>query len=55
LTSGRRKGLETHLKRVVPKGIATDLAGKGWWKAFLGGKTAFGGKYRLFLKKNGDF
>jgi len=51
LTSGRRKGLETHLKRIAAKGIATDLACKDWREAFLGGKAAFEGKYRLFLGK----
>jgi len=50
LTSGRRKGLETHLKRIAAKGIATELAIQAPAESVLGGKTAFGGKYRLFFR-----
>jgi len=48
LTYGRRKGLETHLKRIAAKGIAIDLGARAGGKRFLGGKTAFEGKYRNF-------
>ena len=49
MTSGRRKGLKTHLKRIAAKGIAAELAVQTPAESVLGGKTAFKGKYRLFL------
>ena len=51
MTSGRRKGLETHLKRIAAKGIATELAVQAPAESVLGGKTAFKDKYRNFFSK----
>jgi len=48
LTSGRRKGLETHLKRIAAKGIATELAVQAPVESVFGGETAFEGKYSNF-------
>jgi hypothetical protein len=50
LTSGRRKGLETHIKRIAAKGISTDFGCKVWWRAFLECKAAFRDKYTLFFE-----
>jgi hypothetical protein len=49
LTSGRRKWLETHLKRIAAKGIATEFAVYAPVEGVFGGKAAFRGKYTLFF------
>jgi len=48
LTSGQEKRLETYLKCIAAKGIATDLA-QVPTESVLGGKTAFENKYTLFF------